>query len=184
MSRVKAADVRVYFDADVLGLAHILCRERTDFTYPGDPGLTLHKRRRSACAIAPHAKDQDWIPIVSRRNWLIIGRDRHIQQRPVELDAVRRHNARMVNLAGEDAGNTWAQLEVFMTRWREIEAVLEKPGPFIYQAFLTKSLRSIDLELAPVKRRSASTRAPVSKPRPVRDARQEQLPLAQDKEPG
>jgi len=31
----KPAAVRVYFDADVLGLAKLVCLERADFTYPG-----------------------------------------------------------------------------------------------------------------------------------------------------
>lgn len=28
--------------------------------------------------------------------------------------------------------NVWAQLEVVMTRWRDIEMLLDLPGPFIY----------------------------------------------------
>lgn len=35
---MRPAVVRFYFDADVLGLAHTICRLRNDCTYPGDPG--------------------------------------------------------------------------------------------------------------------------------------------------
>jgi len=44
---------------------------------------------------------------------------------------VRDHGARMVALAGKDAANKWAQLELFMRRWRQIEALCEQQGPFI-----------------------------------------------------
>jgi hypothetical protein len=33
---VRPAQVRFYVDADLLGLAKILCAIRSDFTYPGD----------------------------------------------------------------------------------------------------------------------------------------------------
>jgi hypothetical protein len=31
----------------------------------------------------------------------------------------------------------WAQLELFMTQWRRIEACFDEPGPFIYSATRT-----------------------------------------------
>jgi hypothetical protein len=50
----------------------------------------------------------------------------------------------MVALAGREATNTWAQLEIVMNRWRSIEDLLEVPGPFIYTATRT-TLRKVDL---------------------------------------
>ena len=142
----KPATVRVYFDADVLGLAKLLCQERADFTYPGDPGARIKRRQRPPCPItAPGTKDPDWIPRVAAQGWLIVTRDRRIQEKLAELNAVRTHGAKMINFAGEDAGSTWAQLEVFMTRWREIESLIDQPGPFIYVASRTGRLRSIPL---------------------------------------
>jgi hypothetical protein len=38
VSRTKPAEVSFYFDADVLGLARVLGRLRSDVTFPGDPG--------------------------------------------------------------------------------------------------------------------------------------------------
>jgi hypothetical protein len=136
----------LYFDADVLGLAKLLCVERADFTYPGDPGGRIKKRERPPCPVTtPAAKDSDWIPIVANRGWLIVTRDRRIQDNRAEIDAVRTYGAKMVNLASPDASTTWAQLEVFMTRWRRIEALVESEGPFIYIASRTGDFRSIDL---------------------------------------
>ena len=57
--RYRAANVRFYVDADVLGLAKVLVQLRPDVTYPGDPGGVIHKRRRDACPIkSPGARDQ------------------------------------------------------------------------------------------------------------------------------
>jgi hypothetical protein len=50
---LRAAQVRFYVDADILGLGKILGGLRNDVTYPGDPGAVLHKRHR---APLPHRK--------------------------------------------------------------------------------------------------------------------------------
>jgi hypothetical protein len=143
---VRPAEVRFYFDADLLGLAKVLARLRSDVTYPGDPGAEVHKRKRAPCPISSSAvKDTVWIPQVAGLGWLIITRDSAIQRYRAELGAVRENSARMVALAGRDATNTWAQLELFMTQWRAIEALTHRDGPFIYAATRTTPLRAIDL---------------------------------------
>jgi hypothetical protein len=48
----RAAQVRFYVDADILGLGKILGSLRNDVTYPGDPGAVIHKRHREPCRIA------------------------------------------------------------------------------------------------------------------------------------
>jgi hypothetical protein len=50
----------------------------------------------------------------------------------------------MLNLASADAGGTWDQLEVFMCRWREIDALVDQPGPFIYVISRAGRLRKVD----------------------------------------
>jgi hypothetical protein len=143
---MRDAEVRFYVDADILGLAHLLASLRFDVTYPGDPGAVIHKRRRAPCPItSPHGlHDDEWIPVVAERDWLIISRDSNIAEHRAEVAAVKRHGARMVALAGREATNTWAQLEIVMNRWRSIEDLLEVPGPFIYTATRT-TLRKVDL---------------------------------------
>ncbi len=51
----------------------------------------------------------------------------------------------MVNFATADASSTWAQLEVLMTRWREIKGLLDQQGPFIYSVSRTGKFRLVDL---------------------------------------
>lgn len=141
----RPAAVRLYVDADVLGLAKVLADLRIDVTYPGDPGALIKRRQRPACPVtSPRVLDADWIPIVAAAGWLIITRDRHIQDHRAEIGAVREHGARMVALAARDAIDTWSQLEIVMSQWRSIESLLPQPGPFIYTATRT-SLRPVDL---------------------------------------
>ena len=45
----RAAQVRFYVDADILGLGKILGSLRNDVTYPGDRGAVIYKRRREPC---------------------------------------------------------------------------------------------------------------------------------------
>lgn len=118
---------------------------RPDVTYPGDPGAVVHKRQRPPCPIqSPAVKDPLWIPEVARHGWLIITRDRHIQEHHREIEAVRDNGARMVALTGEDARSVFDQLEVIMCRWRDIERCLTEAAPFIYAATRTK-LRPVSL---------------------------------------
>lgn len=57
---LRAAQVRIYIDADILGLGKILAGLRNDVTYPGDPGAVIHKRQRAACPITgPDVLDTD-----------------------------------------------------------------------------------------------------------------------------
>jgi hypothetical protein len=102
-------------------------------------------RIREPCTITdPATLDYIWIPEVTRQEWLIITRDRHIQDHRAEIDAVRTSGARMINLAGDDAIGTFAQLEVLMCQWRRVEALLEEKGPFIHSITRT-TVRQVEL---------------------------------------
>jgi hypothetical protein len=131
--RFRAADVRYYVDADILGLGKILAGLRPDVTYPGDPGDIIHKRQRPPCSVtSARALDPDWIPIVSSQGLLILTRDSHIKSHTAEIEAVMSAEGRLVALSSEDAATTWGQLEVVMTQWRWLEELRELPGPFVY----------------------------------------------------
>lgn len=136
----KPATVRFYIDADVLGLAKVLVQLRPDVTYPGDPGGIVKGRRiRSPCPITdPSTPDNVWIPETARRQRLIISRDRHIQDHPAEIEAVRASGARMVNLSGAEALDTFHQMEALMCQWQKVCGLLDEPGPFIYS--LTRTI--------------------------------------------
>ncbi len=125
---------------------------RNDVTYPGDPGALIHNKLRPPCVITtPETDDSDWIPVVASRGWLIITRDRRIQDHRLEVAAVMDNSAKLVALSSAEAGNKWAQLEVVMSRWREIDALVELPGPFIYTA-TRSTLDEVDLKTLQKKR--------------------------------
>ena len=143
--RYKPAVVRFYFDADVLGLAHVVAGLRPDATYPGDPGGVVLRHLRRPCPVTdPATKDSVWIPTVARHGWLIITRDSKIQEHRAEINAVRQHDARMVALGGRDARGTFDQLEVLMSQWRAVERCVALPGPFVYVVTRTV-FRAVDL---------------------------------------
>lgn len=132
-------------DADILGLAKVLAPLRPDVTYPGDSGAVIHSRHRPSCKITrASTPDREWIPIVAAEEWLIITRDRAIQDHRLEVAAVLDHSARMVALSSAEAGTKWGQLEVVMSCWHDIEALEGRPGPFVFTA--TRSgLTEVDL---------------------------------------
>lgn len=74
---------------------------------------------------------------MAARGWLIITRDSKIIENRGEISAVRESGAKMVALNQRDARTKWGQLEVFMTRWRDIESLTAEPGPFIWRASRT-----------------------------------------------
>jgi homogentisate 1,2-dioxygenase len=76
----------------------------------------------------------DWLPTVAAENWLIITRDRRIQDHTAEIAAVKAHKARLITLSSVEATTKFAQLEIVMCRWRDIERRAELPGPFICRA--------------------------------------------------
>jgi hypothetical protein len=134
----RAAIVRFYIDADIRGLGIIIGALRNDVTYPGDPGAFIHKRQRPPCPIAStDLLDVEWIPQVEARGWLIITRDNAIIENRNEITAVRENKAKMVALNRKDAASKWGQLEVFMSRWRDIDELTSQPGPFIWRASRT-----------------------------------------------
>jgi hypothetical protein len=65
----------------------------------------------AARAASPDAR---WIPETAQREWLIVIRDRHIREQRAEVDAVGRSGARMAVLGGDEAIDTFHQLEVLL----------------------------------------------------------------------
>jgi hypothetical protein len=142
----KDADVRFYFDADILGLAHIVCALRPECTYPGDPGVKIKRQIRSPCIVEnPRAKDREWIPVVGGQNWVAITRDKDIQSHLSLLQLVKEYRLRLVTLTGADAGAPWGQLGIVLPQWKNIESLVDKPGPIVVAATRT-GFRHIDVD--------------------------------------
>ena len=125
--------VRFYVDADTLGLAHLLVRIRGDVTYPGDPGGIVRGVARPACPITSTAtKDVQWIPLVAKNDWVTITRDKAIRRRPAETQAVKNEGAKLFAITSPEKLTIWHQLEIVLSRWRDIERLAKIPGPWMY----------------------------------------------------
>lgn len=144
---LRAATVRFYVDADLLGLAKVLAALRDDVTYPGDPGAVVRGRSRAPAPVAAADADEDWIPVVAAHGWVIISRDKRIHHRFGQLSLVRDHGATMVCVTGEAGHDRWTQLEAVMTNWRSIEAAYEEHPPFVYRVTRT-DMNPLDIEEA------------------------------------
>lgn len=139
---MREATVQYYVDADTLGLAHILASIRPDVTYPGDPGGVIRKRSRPPSPIAStDVPDDQWIPVVASRGWTIITRDQRIERRPAERAAVVAHSARVVAITSSEKLTVWHQLEIVMSRWRDIEKVSGLASPSIHSITRTSIRR-------------------------------------------
>jgi hypothetical protein len=141
---VAAKAARWYFDADLLGLAKLLGAVRRDVTWPGDTGERATERLRQAPSPVQRTDvpDEQWIPAVATNELVIVTRDRHIQTRQIEIDAVLASNARMFAISSRDQLGIWDQLEIVMVQWRNMEAQAQRAGPYIY-AMTRTSLRRV-----------------------------------------
>lgn len=75
----------------------------------------------------------------------IITRDIHIESRLREKRIVLQSGARVFAITTHEGQlDKWGLLEVVVTQWRQIEAIAETPGPYIY-ALTRTSLSRIKL---------------------------------------
>lgn len=162
----KTADVRFYFDADILGLAHTVCALRPDCTYPGDRGAKIKRQVRPPCIIRdPGTKDRDWIPEVARLGWVAITRDSDIQSHLSLLHLVKEYELRLVTLTGPDAaGGPWRQLGIIVPQWPNIELLATRPGPVVVAATRT-GFRHVDVDQAIERLREGRKGGARAKPR-------------------
>lgn len=80
--------------------------------------------------------------MVAARGWTIITRDQRIERRPAERAAVMANAARVVAITSNEKLTIWHQLEIVMSRWRDIEDVATTPGPSIH-AITRTSIRRL-----------------------------------------
>lgn len=146
MSADKEADVKFYFDADILGLAHIVCALKPECTYPGDPGARIKRQVRGPCIVEnPRAKDREWIPVAGAQGWVAITRDKDIQSHLSLLQLVKEYQLRLVTLTGGEAGAPWGQLGIIHPQWSNIESLVDRPGPLVVAVTRT-GFRHIDID--------------------------------------
>jgi hypothetical protein len=74
----------------------------------------------------------------------IISRDAAISRRRVEKDAILAAGAQMFVITDPGQLRVWDLLEIVMQRWRDMERLRERPGPYIFALTRTR-MTEIDL---------------------------------------
>ena len=77
------------------------------------------------------APDEEWIALVGRKGWVAITKDKNVRYRAAELDAIRRHSARVIVVRMKNAtGSDIAELLV-KGRLRIARFAARTPAPFV-----------------------------------------------------
>jgi len=112
-------ELRFFVDESLLGLGKTLARARRDVVHPG---------HRLLPEVPVGALDPDWMPVVAARNLVVIGRDRRIRTKPVEIAALRQSALRVIWIAGKRDLNNWGYLVRVVTMWERMEEEIRVRG--------------------------------------------------------
>ena len=89
--------------------------------------------------------DDDWMPVVGERSWILVGHDsRHHLVAP-ELDAIRQYEIGCFYLWGASA-RLWDKMVCFARAYdRMMHAIRNTPRPFIYRIYKDGRLAAVSL---------------------------------------
>lgn len=120
-----SAGLRFFVDETSLGLGKMLAIARTDVVHPGHWNLP---------AVPTGTLDIDWMPVVSRMDLVVIGRDKKIRSKPAELDAFRVCGLRVFWIAGKRDLSNWDNLVLMVKWWDRMEEIIRDRGrgPWFY----------------------------------------------------
>jgi len=105
-------------------------------------GLIVHIHRDY---FAPQATDEEWLTEVGQRGWIVLTKDRMIQRRTLEREALIRANVRaFVLVAKQTNGPENAQI-LIKAHSAMIRHIEQHPAPFIVTVYRDGSLKAVDL---------------------------------------
>ncbi len=94
---------------------------------------------------AQGSSDNEWLPVVGARGWVVIGHDRRHHTEEGELASIIDHNVRDFYLWGGSAP-TWEKARCFLRAFEAIqEAILEIDPPFIFDVLEDGRLRRVPI---------------------------------------
>ncbi len=80
-----------------------------------------------------NAQDDEWMPVVGARGWVLIGHDRMHHRRAPESHAIREYRMGCFYLWGAQAPR-WQKMRCFLNAYeRLLEAIEVTPKPFIFR---------------------------------------------------
>ena len=91
------------------------------------------------------APDEEWIALVGRMGWVAITKDRNVRYRAAELEAIRRHSARVIVIRMKNAtGSDNAELLV-KGRRRIARFAAKTPPPFVAGIYASGAVKAYEI---------------------------------------
>jgi hypothetical protein len=134
--------VRFFVDENMLPVGRALAAVRDDVCHPGHAAIP---------EVPLGSKDPDWLPIIGKRELVLITRDNKIRSKPAELQAYKDHRIRAFFLTGKRDLTMWEKLDLVVRQWEKIEAAVTKnpKGPWAMAVTAGSSPRDVPLMPAP-----------------------------------
>ena len=95
--------------------------------------------------LPPDAPDEDWISLVARQNWLAITKDKNIRYRSAELDAIRRHSARVIVIRMKNATGPEIAEVLVKAKNRISLFAARTPAPFVAGIYKSGTIQPYDI---------------------------------------
>jgi len=79
--------------------------------------------------------DPQWLKAIGQNNWILITRDKAINRRPVEKQAIKQYKLGSFFMLGKDM-DRWAQVKQMVIAWKRIKEYAAKSRkPFAYKVY-------------------------------------------------
>ena len=90
-------------------------------------------------------QDDEWMPVIGTRGWILIGHDRMHHRRSPERSAIQEYGMGCFYLWGAQA-HRWEKMRCFLNAYERIlEAIDQNPRPFIYRINRASRLESVTI---------------------------------------
>ena len=81
--------------------------------------------------LPPDAPDEEWIALVGRKNWVAVTKDKNVRYRTAELEAIRKHSARVVVMRMKNATGSDIADALVKGRRRIARFTAKTPAPYV-----------------------------------------------------
>ena len=91
------------------------------------------------------APDEEWIALVGRMGWVAITKDRDIRYRNAELQAIRRHSARVIVIRMKNATGPDNAALLVKGRRRIARFAAKTPPPFVAGLYGSGTIKAYEI---------------------------------------
>lgn len=81
--------------------------------------------------LPPDAPDEDWIALVGRKGWVAVTKAKNVRYRETELEAIRKHSARVVVIRMKNATGSDIADVLVKGRCRIARFTAKTPAPYV-----------------------------------------------------